>query len=178
MRKISRFRDIVTLLSFILLLALVVAKVEQDKTLRIDGVFQATDGDSIRQGAKRLRLQGIDAPEFSQTCVRDGKPWDCGQQSRRALSVLLGRCGSVCEGSERDRYGRLLVTCRNGKLDINGEQVRQGLAVAFGAYEREQQEARTAKRGLWAGEFLSPSEWRARHRPDAGREEPHSSTFF
>ena len=41
--------------------------------------------------------------------------------------------------------------------------VREGWALAYGfakAYEREEAQARAAKRGLWAGTFLPPWRWR------------------
>ena len=142
------------------------------------GRLQAVDGDSLVGNGERLRLRGIDAPEFAQICTKAGKPWDCGKQAKRALASLLSGGKVVCQGGQRDKYDRLLVTCRNGALDINREQVRQGMAVAFGDYQTEEDRARDGKRGLWAGEFVSPSEWRARHKPGADREAPHFFTFF
>jgi endonuclease YncB( thermonuclease family) len=44
--------------------------------------------------------------------------------------------------------------------------VRQGWAVVFGYgrnYRAEQAEAKAAKRGIWAGTFTTPAEWRQRH---------------
>jgi len=43
--------------------------------------------------------------------------------------------------------------------------VRQGWAVAFGnspLYASAEAEARKAKRGIWAGTFERPSQWRER----------------
>jgi endonuclease YncB( thermonuclease family) len=44
--------------------------------------------------------------------------------------------------------------------------VRQGWAVAYGyasAYHSAQAEAKAAKRGIWAGSFTLPAEWRQQH---------------
>src|SRR6478735_2747593 len=50
----------------------------------------ATDGDTIRIGNSRIRLKGIDAPELSQSCVRDGHPVLCGENARnKLLSIIL-----------------------------------------------------------------------------------------
>jgi endonuclease YncB( thermonuclease family) len=43
--------------------------------------------------------------------------------------------------------------------------VREGWAVAYGfakVYESEEAQAQEAKRGIWAGRFLPPSQWRQR----------------
>lgn len=178
MRKISRFREIVTLVCFVLLLALIVTKVERDNAVRLDGGFRAVDGDSLLSGETRLRLLGIDAPELSQTCMRAGKAWNCGRDARQALAILVSAKAVTCEGGQKDKYGRLLVTCRNGSLDINRQQVLMGMAVSFGAFEAEERQAMAARRGLWASAFMRPSEWRVQHKRDAGREEPHSFSFF
>jgi endonuclease YncB( thermonuclease family) len=43
--------------------------------------------------------------------------------------------------------------------------VRQGWAMSYGmAYQSQQVEAETARRGIWAGKFMPPSEWRRQHR--------------
>lgn len=167
-------REIVTLVCFVLLLSLIVAKVERSNDERLAGVFRAVDGDSLVLGKQRLRLKGIDAPELSQTCMKDAKPWPCGLQARLALARLVAAPGIACTGNSRDKYDRLLVTCRDGNTDINRSQVLNGMAVSFGGYEHEEDTAKAAGRGLWAGEFIMPAEWRARHRLELDREVPHS----
>jgi endonuclease YncB( thermonuclease family) len=174
LRKISRLREIVTLVCFVLLLSLIVTKLENDNDQRLAGTFRAADGDSLVLGKQRLRLKGIDAPELSQTCMRQGKPWPCGLQAKLALGKLVAEPDVACVGNSRDKYHRLLVTCRRGSLNINRLQVTGGMAVSFGDYEQEEDVAKAARRGVWAGEFLMPSAWRARHRIDPDREVPHS----
>ena len=41
--------------------------------------------------------------------------------------------------------------------------IRGGFAVAYGAYEADEREARDARRGIWASDFETPSAWRAKH---------------
>jgi len=129
----------------------------------ITGVAEAVDGDSLRMFGEELRLKGIDAPELMQTCLVSGREVPCGREARAALRRLLSTGMSTCIGSERDRYGRLLVECRVRGINVNAAMVRDGYAVSFGGFAGEEAEARAAYRGLWAGEFERPSTWRARH---------------
>jgi len=42
------------------------------------GLGRAKDGDSLMVGETEVRLFGVDAPEFDQTCTRAGQSWACG----------------------------------------------------------------------------------------------------
>jgi endonuclease YncB( thermonuclease family) len=129
----------------------------------VTGVAEAIDGDSLRISGVELRLKGIDAPELMQICTVSGQEVPCGRESRLALRRLLSTGLATCIGSEHDRYGRLLVECRVRGIDVNAAMVRDGRAVSLRGYVSEEAEAKTAYRGLWAGEFEKPSAWRARH---------------
>lgn len=128
-----------------------------------NGMAQAIDGDSLRLAGRELRLKGIDAPEFNQTCQRDGKEARCGREAHVALRKLLARAPVTCVGYEYDRYNRLLATCRSLGVDIAAAMVRSGMAVSYGDYLVEEAEARNAGNGLWAGTFDMPRDWRATH---------------
>ncbi len=119
-----------------------------------------------------MRLRGIDAPEYRQTCTTGGKAYPCGRQARAALAAMTAGKAVTCKGWERDKYDRLLAVCSVGSpaLDINGAMVRQGWAVAYGGYRSEEAEARKAKRGLWQGEFQRPRDWRIEHEQDRADE--------
>jgi endonuclease YncB( thermonuclease family) len=137
----------------------------------LTGGFNVIDGDSLSRGDSRFRLSGIDAPEYRQQCDRGGIPWPCGQEARTLLVKLL-QVGSVeCRGDERDRYDRLLVTCQANGININAEMVRRGMAVSFGSYRGEEAAARSAKAGMWAGNFERPQDYR-----QGGEEQPHGPT--
>ena len=129
----------------------------------LTGAAVAMDGDSLRVAGEEIRLIGIDAPELHQTCIVSGRPTSCGRESLAALRSLLAGGLATCVGSERDRYGRLLAHCRVRGVDVGATMVREGRAVAFGAYQAEEAEARARYAGLWAGEFERPRDWRARH---------------
>ena len=68
-----------------------------------------------------------------------------------------------------------------GSLDVNAEMVRQGAAWVYRQYShdplllRHEQEARDARRGLWAlpeAERMPPWEWRTAERNGQGRPQP------
>lgn len=130
------------------------------------GTAEVVDGDSLRIGGRDVRLQGIDAPEYRQTCRRDGRPEACGHQAREALAALIGGRRVACRADGSDRFERTLAVCEAGGLELNRQMVVQGHAVAFGAYEAEEDEARRARRGIWATSFERPSDWRAQHPRD------------
>lgn len=69
-----------------------------------------------------------------------------------------------CSGEERDRYGRLLATCRIGKADLGRALVRDGVAMAYRrystAYVPDEGRARQERRGLWAGSVERPEDFR------------------
>jgi len=43
-------------------------------------------------GDTEVRLFGIDAPEFDQSCTRNGRPWSCGSALIRATKTLEPQC--------------------------------------------------------------------------------------
>ena len=129
----------------------------------LSGAVEVIDGDSLRLRGRELRLEGIDAPEYEQTCRHGAVAEPCGKQARQALVALIGRGKPTCEVASHDRYGRGLAICRLGSVEINRQLVAQGHAVAFGMYEAEEAAARRARLGIWATSFERPADWRAEH---------------
>lgn len=135
----------------------------------IAGPSRVVDGDTLDVGNRRIRLAGIDAPERSQYC-RDaaGGPIACGEAARRTLSDLVGQGPVTCAPIELDRYSRIIATCDFGGADLGEVMVGAGQAVANGRYAGLEDEARAARRGIWAGTFERPADWRrARQVEDA-----------
>ena len=133
----------------------------------IAGVASVIDADTIEIHGERIRLHGIDAPESSQTCLDlAGREWRCGQAAALALQDLIGRRTVTCDERDVDRYGRIVGRCLVGDLDVNEWLVAQGLALAYRRYSLDyvaaEDEARAAGRGMWAGTFDPPWEWRRR----------------
>jgi endonuclease YncB( thermonuclease family) len=131
----------------------------------ITGRARVLDGDSLIVGASRIRLFGIDAPEGRQHC-RDAqrRSYACGEAARRALiDTIAGRevsCTPV--GASHDRS---VAVCTADGRDLSDAMVRGGHALELGQHSKSryaaaEREARDARRGLWAGDFERPAEWR------------------
>ncbi len=154
----------------------------------ITGRPSVTDGDTLVIRDTRIRLHGIDAPESAQTCQdAAGKEYRCGQAAALALADHIGQASVVCESRDTDRYGRTVSVCRKGHEDLNAWMVRQGHAIAYRRYSTDyvaaEVEAKSAKRGIWAGTFQEPQDWRrdqrtggAETRPEMAPTPPASST--
>lgn len=139
------------------------------ETTTLIGPASVIDGDTLEIRGTRIRLHGIDAPESGQTCITaDGQSWRCGQGAALALSDRIGRAPVRCEQTDTDRYGRAIAVCYRGDEDLNAWMVRAGHAVAYRRYSSdyvgEEALARAGKRGLWAGTFERPWDWRRARR--------------
>lgn len=132
------------------------------------------DGDTFdgRDGDKtyRIRLHGIDAPEKGQ---------DFSRKSKEALGRLCKNGPLKAVIIQKDRYGRWVceVYDRNGQ-SINKAMVMEGMAWHFKRYSsdrelaRLEEEARSAKSGLWSLDNPIPP-WE--YRKDAGARERERS---
>jgi endonuclease YncB( thermonuclease family) len=132
-------------------------------------VTRVSDGDTLwvrpADGSKprKLRVQGIDAPERCQA-------W--GREAAEHLAALVeGRHVRAIEGP-LDDHGRRLVRLLRGDLDVGAWMVREGLAWSHryrhdpGPYASEEREARHARRGLFADPAaVPPREFRRQHGP-------------
>jgi endonuclease YncB( thermonuclease family) len=132
----------------------------------VQGQPHVTDGDTIRIGETRIRLEGIDAPEMSQQCTKaDGSDWKCGEAAKAALIQKIGNEAVRCEISGTDRYGRSLGTCWSGTINLNQWLVGSGWAVAYRRYSfryvTDEQVARGQRLNIWNGGFEPPTDYRA-----------------
>ena len=129
------------------------------------------DGDTV---SISLRAKGIDAPELKQHCADAmGKCYPCGRAAKDALTALLGKGAVSVKVWETDRYERPVVTLYADGRDVHLEMIRQGQAVVYerylakelrASYLAAETEARTARRGIWAGDFIEPAKWRRGER--------------
>ena len=106
----------------------------------------------------RVRLAEIDAPEKGQAF---------GNRSRQHLADVCFKKQAVVKQQTTDRYGRTVARVECDGADANAEQVRSGMAWVFDKYVTDrilyavQDDARTARRGLWADSHpVPPWEWR------------------
>ena len=133
---------------------------------RIIGV---ADGDTLTlldssKQSHKIRLSGIDAPEKKQAF---------GQQSKLGLSNLAYGRQAIAECPKRDRYQRAVCVVTIAGKDVGLQPIHLGLAWWYQSYAREQrpqerrdyeraeQVAREAQRGLWRERSpIPPWEWR------------------
>ena len=91
----------------------------------VSGQAKVIDGDTIDIDGVRIRLDGIDAPEATQTCGRRWiGSWSCGEAAASELAKLVTAQPVTCESRGTDKYGRMLGSCFAGGLDINAEMVK------------------------------------------------------
>lgn len=146
---------------------------ERTRTGTLGYVNETNDAGTVEVLETRVRLYGIDAPELSQKCTINGLPYPCGLLASAHLNTLLiarrlichvdqladgrywGRCG------DSDGTGRAFLP---GTRTLNDQMVRAGWALAnrdqTDDYVEAEEEARREGRGMWAGEFVRPAEWR------------------
>ncbi len=132
------------------------------------GPATVIDGNTLEVAGARLRLHGIDAPDLDQPCRLRGRTQSCGVIARAALMDLTAGAELDCEMRGRDAAGRAHATCTADGYDVAEGMVYTGWALALDAaparYHTVERQAETARRGLWLGQFMAPSEWRRRRQ--------------
>ena len=129
-------------------------------------VVSVLDGDTIEvlynRRARRIRLNGIDAPEKGQAFGQKAKQFVSEQAFGKEVTVKTFGL---------DKYGRTIgdVFLPDGRM-LNEEVVREGLAWWYRKYapgnvklEKLEAEAREANRNLWSHKKPVPP-WVYRHR--------------
>jgi micrococcal nuclease len=158
-------------------LALCLAALQEPAAETFAGqVVTIFDGDTVEvlvdQRPRRVRLEGIDAPEKAQAF---------GARAKQRLADLVGGQVVTVESEKTDKYGRTV-----GKLTLNGQDVNlamiaDGLAWWYRKYASEQPQvdrmlyeaaearAKAERRGLWRDpDPMPPWEWRHRPPPPGG----------
>ncbi len=142
----------------------------------IYGTPKIIDGDTVHINNKKIRLEGIDAPEIKQQCKKPvlqisvmisfqfNKNYSCGVKSKVQLINKIADSKIKCISLSKDRYKRYLATCYKDKINLNKWMVRNGYAVAYKRYSkdyvRDEEYAKENKIGLWKGSFVRPEKWR------------------
>lgn len=139
-----------------------------------DRIYQARvtrvfDGDTvwvrplIGGRYRKLRLDGIDAPEICQAG---------GVASRDALAAMVATHEVRVEVRRYDDYGRALVRLSVGGEDVSARLVSAGHAWSYrwrrslGPYAGEEQVARNQRKGLFSNPDPElPRDFRRRHGP-------------
>ena len=97
-----------------------------------------TDGDTIRCGGERVRLLGIDAPEFPGKCRegRDCAPGDPWASTEALRGAMAGRKLSIRRFGY-DRYGRALAEVFADGENLSCSQVQDGQAIYVRRWDNE-----------------------------------------
>lgn len=140
---------------------------------KLSGVPSISDGDTLKIWSQAIRLEGIDAPETAQTCMKkDDTAWKCGEAAANYLQKITKGKEITCEGTKIDQYKRLLATCYLDETNLNQHLVEQGWAVAFieytDTYITQERDAQQQSKGIWNTEFVRPSAFRSGQWQKAG----------
>lgn len=153
-------------------LALCLAALQEPAAETFTGpVVTIFDGDTVEvlvdQRPRRVRLEGIDAPEKVQAF---------GARAKQRLADLVGGQVVSVESEKVDKYGRTVGKLTLNGVDVNLSMVADGLAWWYRKYSSEQPRtdqvlyeaaetrAKAERRGLWVDPAPMPP-WEWRHRP-------------
>lgn len=138
-------------------------------------VTRVYDGDTITVSGEgkelKIRLYGIDTPEITQWYGQNAKQFTSSQVFGKTVSV---------DPIDIDRYGRTVALVSVGDLVINRLLVEYGYAWVYDRYCKKsfcaewkqlEEEARTAKRGLWKNPNVIPP-WEYRQSSRKGTSTP------
>ena len=131
----------------------------------VEAKIKVVDGDSLVADGRRIRLLGLDAPEYRQTCRdKEGKEYFCGKEAFKYLKRLVSSGRVNCRRIKKDIYKRDLSICYVNGKDINCEMIASGWAVAYRTkkekYLAAEREAKQKQRGMWRGKFMKPELYR------------------
>ncbi len=101
----------------------------------IVGPARVIDGDTVDIRGTRIRIQGIDAPEMDDTCLRpDGTAWACGVWSTQLARDRFEGRTLQCEDLGERSWGRVVARCQYGEVDFAAAMVEKGAARACPRY--------------------------------------------
>jgi endonuclease YncB( thermonuclease family) len=131
----------------------------------LEGTASVIDGDTFYVDQQIVLLYGADAPEIEQTCWANGSAYRCGVRAKEALARLIEGKFVSCIG-QRQAGDAVAAVCTVPTGDVGDQMVASGNAVVpyelSKAYINSQEQAKNARRGVWAGPFEWPWDVRAK----------------
>lgn len=155
---------------FCLIVCCILSGPMQDVCAWEGSVVSVPDGDTLEvaRGREicRVRLYGIDSPEYDQSHGRESAQY--------ARALLQGEYVEI-EPLESDQYGRTVALVRRSGLVVNREMVRKGLAWVYPQYchlqpicaemKTLERAAKNQRLGLWRDDSPEPPwKWRRQRR--------------
>lgn len=132
----------------------------------LSGSAAVIDGDTISINNDKIRLYGIDAPEMTQSCSFENySEWKCGEDAAAFLQGAIVGKNLYCTVINIDQYERYVAECyTDTRTNINSMMVLEGWAVNYDhytdLYKADEIVAKEYERGIWAGSFQMPWEFR------------------
>lgn len=131
----------------------------------VEGHANAVTGAMLSIKGLHIKLLGIEAPYMQQTCAdKFGQGYACGQYARNWLQDWLQNKMVKCHIISPENNGRATGVCFAEGYDVGAVVVNAGWAVAYtkntDIYVPYENQAGTNKRGLWAGSFYRPWDWK------------------
>ena len=120
------------------------------------GQVAVVDGGTLVLRGRVVRLLGVDPPMRGATTCKaaNGSTVDCWSAATNALAALVWDRPVACIVRGQDELGRPYAVCDARGTDLNRAQVAAGLARASNALpalKRDEDQARSGHRGVWAG---------------------------
>ncbi len=125
----------------------------------VAGTGDVRSGNEIAVDRTLVRLYGVAAPAPDERCESADGAFQCGIIAWAELILLADGKPLSCDIEGQGPSGDKLGTCYVGERDVNEALVRSGWAEAAANVERyrvDQEDARRARRGIWAGRVLPP----------------------
>lgn len=159
------------------------AMADQDNDLLGPAYANAIDGETLYVKGIEVSLFGIDAVERDQICQdQSGADYPCGSHATQALQTLIQQNQVICLPLVSINDRRILALCELPSGDetptdaqeflrgyrpnnlsrlmvVNGHAI--GIGAGADAYNDEQVEAQTLRKGIWQGSFVPPRLWRS-----------------
>ena len=130
----------------------------------IHGTAKVIDADGIIVNDKKVRLAGIDAPEWDQSAVtHNDRIVPQGAHARGTLANKIDGKQVRVAVHGQDKFNRIIGTVYLADKDINEWMILRGLATISHGYQYQSAErwARQKKLGMWGyKKAYSPYEWR------------------
>ncbi|MBR5598443.1 MAG: thermonuclease family protein [Alphaproteobacteria bacterium] len=159
-RKLSKiYTPYITLIFTLIIPLICTLSVNAEEIKAPSYMVKIIDGDSLEINSIQIRLQGIDSPEYTQSCKLSPKQTTpCGKHSIEYLKDLIKDKTITCTLHSKDKYNRELCTCYADDTNINQALVKNGYALSYlsNEYKNEELYAKKHKLGIWNTKFMHP----------------------